>query len=732
MAPSSGGSRPRGKRDRRGNSWKSPRVGLVNNRKRTIFPLMKRMIIGSVLAFLGTLAIAQETKTESKEAKKSASGASIFTDGNARTMSLSIPAPRGLVLDREGRPLAQTKMAYHLALDFTRFTELDSPEKAIVWAQTKIAESNALTGNKVTISNEKLNAYYRHRRWIPRIVSQVFDGKKAQSLEEKLPDGLVILPVYMRHYPEKSLAAHLVGYVGTKTRLPDGPINDGDPLFESVQGKSGFEKVYDKELRGIPGRKKVIFDTEGNKVLEEISKKPRPGGNVVTTLDLDWQRHAESVLRSGCKRGAMVVIDVITGEVLVMASRPSFDLNEFIPYITNKRYEALKKDPAAPLYARSYQSQYPPASTFKPVVGLAAITTGAIKPWTLINCPYFIEIGGQKFRNHSEGHQGDIPVQRALAKSVNPWFYQVGIMTGPQNFLNSARKLGYGSRTGLPLVGETPGNVPTPGYIEKRMGRPTTDGDTANLSIGQGLLLASPLQVAQSMAGIANGVALMELRLTKQIQDFHGRVLEAPLPKKRFDLDLDPEAVEVVHQGMEDVVHAPYGTGRNAALSFTIMCGKTGTAQWGPKSKEQGLAWFSGFFPRDNPRYAFAVVYEGLPHEKVSGGRKAAPMVKKFFNKFKDEIKEQIIAPARAAVIDEGTNQPITPIPNPNSNEGDFRAIPRAQIINEDEDIPVAEVITEDDLTPEAPVDSPPAGKLPETGPPAPPVRIPDALPVNE
>ena len=234
------------------------------------------------------------------------------------------------------------------------------------------------------------------------------------------------------------------------------------------------------------------------------------------------------------------------------------------------------------------------------------------------------------------------------------------------------------------------------------------------------------------MAGIANGVALMELRLTKQIQDFHGRVLEAPLPKKRFDLDLDPEAVEVVHQGMEDVVHAPYGTGRNAALSFTIMCGKTGTAQWGPKSKEQGLAWFSGFFPRDNPRYAFAVVYEGLPHEKVSGGRKAAPMVRKFFNKFKDEIKEQIIAPARAAVIDEGTNQPITPVPIPNLNEGDFRAIPRAQIINEDEDIPVAEVITEDDLTPEAPVGSPPARKLPETGPPAPPITIPDALPVNE
>jgi len=687
---------------------------------------MKRIIFGTVLALFGTLAIAQEPETGNKEAKKSATGASIFTDGNARTMSLSIPAPRGLVLDREGRPLAQTKMAYHLALDFTRFTELDAPDKAIPWAQAKIAESNALTGNEVVFSDEKLKKYYRHRRWIPRIVSQIFDGKKAQSLEGQLPDGLIILPVYMRYYPEKSLAAHLIGYVGTKTSLRDGPINDGDPLFESVQGNSGFEKIYDKELRGSPGRKKIIFDTAGNKVLEEISKKPRPGGNVVTTLDLDWQRHAESVLRSGCKRGAMVVIDIITGEVLVMASRPSFDLNEFIPYITTKRYDELKEDPSAPFVGRAFQSKYPPASTFKPIVGLAAITTGAIKPWTLINCPYSIEIGGIKFRNHSLGHQGKISVERALAKSVNPWFYQVGIKTGPQTFLNYSRKLGYGSRTGLPLVGETPGNVPTPEYIEKRMGRPTTDGDTANLSIGQGHLLASPLQVAQSMAGIANGSALMELRLTKQIQDFHGRVLEAPLPQKRFDLELDPEAVEAVQQGMEDVVHAPYGTGRSAALSFTVMCGKTGTAQWGPKSKKQGLAWFSGYFPRENPRYAFAVVYEGLPHERVSGGRKAAPMVKKFFNKFKTEIKENITAPARAAIIDESTNVPIVPVPD--SGDDDFPAIPRAQIITEDEDVPV----TEDSPNPEVPESSPPAGDLPETGPPAPPEKIPEAIPVNE
>jgi penicillin-binding protein 2 len=186
------------------------------------------------------------------------------------------------------------------------------------------------------------------------------------------------------------------------------------------------------------------------------------------------------------------------------------------------------------------------------------------------------------------------------------------------------------------------------------------DGDTANLSIGQGSLLASPLQVAQAMAGIANGGALPKMRLISQVQDTRGRVVQAPVPERKNSLGLSEKAVQVVHQGMSDVVNSGGGTGRSAGLGYAELCGKTGTAQWGPKSKNQRLAWFAGFMPRANPRYAFAVLYEGRPGEGVSGGRMAAPMVQKFFQGIKGDIKEVIAPPKKAlVVVDEKTGEAV-------------------------------------------------------------------------
>ncbi|MGC6427579.1 MAG: penicillin-binding transpeptidase domain-containing protein [Akkermansiaceae bacterium] len=652
-----------------------------------------RFFLAACLATEGIKAQGIPAEVTEAPAKESASDGSIFTQRNARTMTISIPAPRGLILDREGRPLAQTRVAYHLAIDFTVLPGETSEEFALGWARQKIAEANALIEGEYAVSERRMKTYYQNRRWLPHVVSRPLSAEVAKKVKETLPEGLTLFPAYLRHYPEKSVGAHLIGYVGTDMKVPDGPISFGDPLFDSSTGKRGFEKIYDQQLSGQPGSKKMIFDKEGKLILDEILSRPKPGGTVVTTLDLDWQRHAENVLRRGCKRGAFVVIDVSNGDVLAMASRPSFDLNHFVPKISPKKYDSLLNDPGKPLYARSFQAEYPPASTFKPVVGLAAITNGVVTPETKIDCPYLIRIGGQAFRNHSEGDQGEIDVKRALAKSVNPWFYQVGIATGTQTFLSTARRLGFGSKTGLPLTGEAAGIVPSSEFIKKKMGRPTTDGDTANLSIGQGFLLATPLQVAQAMAGIANGSELLELRLLRQVQDFHGRVVEAPDVKKRNDLSLEVDAVAAVHEGMMDVVHAGYGTGKNASLDFTIMCGKTGTAQWGPESKKQGLAWFSGFFPLDNPRYAYAVVYEGMPNERVSGGAKAAPMVRKFFDKFKDEIVETIKPPAKAMIIEED-----------NEGEEEWVDIPLAQPVTEDV-IPVAVPVAEDVIPVAVPVE---------------------------
>lgn len=585
-------------------------------------------------------------------AGRSASDGSILTQKNARTISLKIPAPRGQIVDREGECLAQNVISYQIALQFKQFENADR-DYVITWAKSRIELARTLVKSTQMPTDEEIYDHYKNRRWLPLLISDQVGAKDAKNLEPKLGNGLILHPVYRRYYPEEGIAAHILGYTGSVGKLPTGPINFNEPLWEESEGRAGLEKIYDRQLQGDPGGKRLLFDESGNKLLEEQTKRPMPGGTVVTTLNLKWQRLAEKVLRKGCKRGAFVVIDVITGEVLVMASRPTFDLNAFIPGIGEKEYKALNDDPGQPLFGRAFQSAYPPASTFKPIVALAALNNGTVTEDKEIYCPASIRIGNHEFKNWSRTPEGSIDVKRAIARSCNPWFYQVGIDVGPSAFLGLARRLGYGEKTGLPLIGETPGLVPTNEWMLQHERRRINDGDTANLSIGQGVLLSSPLQVAQAMAGIANGGALPNLQLVKQVQDARGRVIEAHRPEKRVWLGVDAKAIETVREGMRDVVNSGYGTGRSAGLSFTELCGKTGTAQWGPPSKEQRLAWFAGFFPFENPRFSFAVLYEGTPGETVSGGRMAGPMVRDFFEPLKDEIKEIIAPPPKALMVKE-------------------------------------------------------------------------------
>ncbi|MBC8126999.1 MAG: hypothetical protein H8M99_07635 [Gloeobacteraceae cyanobacterium ES-bin-144] len=594
--------------------------------------------------------------TEPQPARGASDGA-IITRKDARAITLKIPAPRGMIVDRNGEPIAQNEVAYQVALQYRQF-ENASREFVVNWARTRILALQLLVKDVTPKTDEELYDHYRHRRWLPLLMSGQLGEKQAKEIESKLPSGMILNPLYRRIYPQGEVAAHIIGYAGSVGKLPTGPINFNDPLWEESEGRAGLEKIYNTQLTGDPGMKKLLFDESGSKLLEEQVKRPRPGGTLVTTLDLKWQLLAEKTLRNGCRRGAFVVIDVITGEVLVMASRPSFDLNSFIPGIGEAEFRALEADVTQPLFGRAFQSAYPPASSFKPIVALAALNDGKITEDSTIYCPAAITIGRTVFNNWSKTPEGSINVKRALARSCNTWFYQVGIDVGPSSFLSLARRLGFGERTGLPLIGETEGLVPNDQWMLQHEKRRILDGDTANLSIGQGTLLASPLQVAQAMAGIANGGALPKLQLIRQLQDMRGRVTQAPLPERKRWLGVTPEAVKIVHEGMSDVVNSGGGTGQSAQLSYTTLCGKTGTAQWGPKSKDQRLAWFAGYLPEDNPRYSFAVLYEGKPGETVSGGRMAAPMVKKFFEGIKDEIKDTIAPPKKALIVEDESTKP--------------------------------------------------------------------------
>lgn len=566
------------------------------------------------------------------------------TRKNARTLSLTIPGPRGMITDRNGEVLATSEVAYQPTI---RFGQLEKEDDASVLALArKVIADYEAAGLKVSNkTDEQLLSHYRHRRWTPLAVGPVVRASEVKKIQKKLEaiEHGGLMSVYIRKYPEKESAAHIIGYTGVKAKLPVGPINHNDPIFERQEGRSGLEQKFNKQLTGRPGLWRLMYDESGRKILDEHQVKPRPGGTLVTTLNLKWQKAAEdSLRRNTLGRGAFVMVDVHTGEVVVMASVPNFDPNTFIPSISQKDYDALRFDDNNPLVSRAFAGVYPPASTFKTVTVAAGLHHGIIREDTYINCPYAIRIGNHLFKNHSK-FAGTINCITALSVSNNPFMYQIAATREPrigaERLVNMARRLGYGTTTGLP-IDDKAGNVPDEDWMHRHYGRSFMQGDEANMSIGQGPLLATPLQVAHAMAGIANGNYLPKLHLVRQMLDIDGNVVYQFNPSAQTSLKDMSASLATVRKGMRAVVYK--GSGRRAALSYTDNAGKTGTAQWGRPSDDCRLAWFAGFLPADEPRYAYAALYEGKPHQKISGGRMAATIVKSFFENIKEDMQQEL------------------------------------------------------------------------------------------
>ena len=576
---------------------------------------------------------------------------------NARTMSLTVPGPRGIISDRNGLVMACSEVAYQPAINYGQLK--DESEANILSIGRKVIEAYAAAGVKVYEKTDaQLLDHYRQRRWLSLPVGPTIRERDLAGIRSRL-EGIEyghLIPLYIRNYPHQTSACHILGYTGVKAKLPTGPINHNDPIFERQEGRAGLEKQFNKQLTGRAGVWRLMFDESGNKILDELQSKPRPGGTIVTTLNLEWQKAAEQSLRDNTLgRGAFVMIDVHSGEVVVLASAPNFDPNAFIPAISQKDYDALRLDPNTPLVSRAYAGVYPPASTFKTITVAAGLRHNVITEGTYVNCPYSVTIGGHTFKNHSK-FAGSINCVTALVLSNNPFMYQIAATREPRigaaRLCEVARRFGYGSTTGLPLPDKA-GNVPTEAWMHRNYGRGFMAGDAANMAIGQGALLATPLQVAHAVAGIANGSYLPKLQLVRQVLDKDGNVVYQFTPTAQSNLQDMSSALAVVRKGMKAVVNG--GTGRRAKLSYTTNAGKTGTAQWGPPSQDCRLAWFAGFLPADNPRYAYAALYEGKPHQRISGGHMAAMVVKSFFEGIKDSMLEELNGPTRRAAMPDGT-----------------------------------------------------------------------------
>jgi penicillin-binding protein 2 len=552
------------------------------------------------------------------------------TQKHARTYILNIPAPRGQIVDRNGVPLAQNRLSYNLAFNYPTPLEFND-QQALAFAREKIGAASKLLGRQLNVTDDLILRHYRNRGVLPFDIAQNLSDEQHDKLKGKLPDGMILRATYQRVYPQGRLAGHILGYTGKTGRTPDGPIENHEVLWPEQEGREGLENTFNTMLTGKPGEYKITFDKDGRKTSEKIVTPPVPGYTVVTTLDAKLQELAEKTLEAKAKRGAIVIVEPNTGDILAMASWPVFNPNAFIPNISEEKFKQLQNDPDIPLLPRAFRSSYPPGSIFKVPVGIAALESGIVGMDDGFECVPSLQVGNVTFNNWKKVNTGYLDFVEALTQSCNTWFYQAGIKMGAAPILDWASRMGFGAKTGIPLRGEVEGRLPSDEYLKTTQGRRMLNGDIANLSIGQGVTEVTPLQMAQAMSIVANGGTLYQMRLVQQVQTLDNEIITAYQVRAKRTLNLSPSTLEQLREGLANVVHASTGTAHQAAQPNVELGGKTGTAQWGPKQKERTAAWFTGIVPVNQPQYAFAAVYEGAAGADVHGGSHAAPMIGAIF-----------------------------------------------------------------------------------------------------
>ena len=437
----------------------------------------------------------------------------------------------------------------------------------------------------------------------------------------------------LRRYPHGDMAAHVLGYLGEiadSDLVRDQDLNLYAP--GDVVGKLGVERTYDPLLFGTKGQEVFRVDASG-RILELIeSLRPRPGWDQRLTLDLDTQKAAEAALAG--RRGAVAAIDPRTGGVLALVSHPSFDPGDFIGGINQVNWSRLREDPGHPLMHRPVQGLYPPGSTFKPLVAWAALEEGETTPDETVYCPGYYRLGRRTFRCWRAGGHGKVDLHKSLVQSCDTYFYEMGRRLGIERIAEYTRRVGFGSETGIDLRDEKDGLVPDPAWKVRNRGEPWQEGETIITAIGQGSLLATPLQLARFYAWIGNGGYLVPPHMRAGFEETDRPAVTEPtaLPVSQ-PVEHSPAWMKHIQEALEGVVHEPRGTGGWARLGNVRVAGKTGTSQVVRQERrgeelEEKLrdhAWFAAYAPAENPTIAVAVIVENAGH----GGDAAAPVARK-------------------------------------------------------------------------------------------------------
>jgi penicillin-binding protein 2 len=398
-------------------------------------------------------------------------------------------------------------------------------------------------------------------------------------------------------------------------------------------GKTGLERSLERYMRGDRGGRQVEVNAAGQVVRVLKTVDAQPGHNVFLTIDAELQAVAEAQLTG--KAGAVVAVDPNTGEVLCMASSPTFDQNIFITGVSQEAWQELAGDPYRPFENKAVQAEYPPASTYKIVTAIAGLEEGIIDENTTFDCPGHLRFGNRTFRCWRRAGHGTVNVYKALAQSCDVFFYHVGIELGIDRLAWYAKACGLGNPTGVGLQSEGRGLVPTAAWKKQRTGVSWQRGETLSVAIGQGYNLTTPIQLAMLTAAVANGGDRLRPTLVKSVKSADGAVVTQAEPKVIGHLPVSAANLEIVKRGLWMVVNHPRGTAYKARIEGVEMCGKTGTAQVvgrkpGVKLSEEELAehlkphaWFVGYAPAEAPQIAVAVIIENGEH----GSSAAAPVV---------------------------------------------------------------------------------------------------------
>lgn len=584
------------------------------------------------------------------------------------------PGPRGNIYDREGRLLVANRPRFSVVLDLAElraefrtehraitrnFASLpagDRPnaEQAERLARGSVAQRYLDQVNFILNRNEKIRAtdlsrHVNQSLLLPYVLLDDLAPEEYARLIERLPvsSPLQVYTSSTRNYPYNTAAAHTLGYVGVNS---DPEVEDfpGEDLLtfkmKGSVGRTGLEKIFDPQLEGETGGAIYRVDPAGYKVDLPIEKRmPVQGRNITTSLDIDLQQAAEAAMKDpeGKDRtGAAVALDIRTGEVLVLVSKPDYDLNTFVPRLTQDEAKAIED--SGGWLNRAIQGQYPPGSTFKLITAIAGLRAGAIDPATAhVVCPGFYMVGNRRFPCHKKEGHGDVDLRKAIRESCNVFFYKYGLEVGPDLIAAEGRRFGYGHPTGIELPSEFKHpRVADPAwkqafYKSKEEGR-WFPGDTANISIGQGDTLITPLQAACFVASFARGETVTKPTILHDPQH--------PLQHTEA-IGLSPADYNAVLEGMEQCYR--FGGAKLANVEGLRGAAKTGTAQKG----KIDLAWTVCFAPVENPQIAIAVLLEGEEHDThFMGGMFAAPVARAILQTWKDKQDRAAVPPVNLQV----------------------------------------------------------------------------------